>query len=183
MFHCALWAGTGDLSPITGLCSLRRTAGRSPFLPLAKLGVFLPGSYGLAADGSHEGSKICVLQQCLALWWSRWRGSYSPYTEHWVGSSCASWHELPRGVETSHVPGTGIASNLGNDSLLAWDWEHARMWEWPAHVITKKCVIPHPCPFVTGFGVHVKLLSGLNAEISKVCGQHSELWPQMRERG
>lgn len=52
------------------------------------------------------------------------------------------------------------------------------------HVITKKCVIPppHPWPFVTRFGVHVKLLSGLNPEISKVRRQHPGLWPQMSER-
>lgn len=30
----------------------------------------------------------------------------------------------------------------------------------------------HPCPFVTRVSVQFKPLNGLNAEISKVCGQH-----------
>lgn len=61
----------------------------------------------------------------LVLWWQQVEGrSQSLY---WVGSSAPAGVELPRGVETSHVPGNGIASNLGTDSLLVWNWEHARM--------------------------------------------------------
>ena len=82
----------------------------------------------------------------LVLWWQQVEEWSQSLYRVLGGFPCTSWHELPRGVETSHVPGTGIASNLGTDSLLAWNWEHARLrWRF-GRVIRKKCVGPHPHP-------------------------------------
>ena len=76
----------------------------------------------------------------LVLWWQQVEEWSQSLYRVLGGFLCTSWHELPRGVETSHVPGTGIASNLGTDSLLAWNWEHATMRWRLGRVIRKKCV-------------------------------------------
>ena len=130
--------------------SLRGAVRKAPCLHLAKLGVswdLLPGSYWPGRRRvlmKDPGAVPCI--SGLVLWWQQVEEWSQSLYRVLGGFPCTSWHELPRGVETSHVPGTGIASNLGTDSLLAWNWEHARLrWRF-GRVIRKKCVVPHPHP-------------------------------------
>ena len=49
----------------------------------------------------------------LVLWWQQVEEWSQSLYRVLGGFLCTSWHELPRGVETSHVPELGLQAILG----------------------------------------------------------------------
>lgn len=95
----------------------------SPCVHLAKqrmvFGVFFLAPAGLAGNGSHEGSRSCVLQQ-QGLGSAVAAGG-GVVTEHRVFSFMPAGVSFPEGLKHVMFLELGLESLLGRDSLLPWD--------------------------------------------------------------
>lgn len=118
MFQCAVWAGTGDLNLIIGLCSPKRGSRKVShvyiWLSRGWCLCFFVAPVGLAGNGSHEGSRGYVLQQGLGSIVAAGGGVVT------VPVLSIRWFPLCQ---------LACVSQRSRNISCSWNWDQKQFWE------------------------------------------------------